>query len=329
MIRTQQKLFIILSILLLVIVSTVSAQAGSTYTVQPGDSLSSIADRYNISVERLAAANGILYIGTVQVGQVLVVPDASGFLPMPTSYTVRFGDSLQAIANRYETTVEALVAANNITATTTLTPGQVIQLPAQGGSAGQQPAQPVQLPAVHVVQPGENLFRISLRYGVTLQSIMVANGIVNVNYVQAGQRLTIPAPATGGPVVNAPTTPVVVQPVIVQPVIVQSTVRTHIVRQGDTLSQVAVWYGVTVESIRAANNITNNRLIFPGQVLTIPYGATGGPIVRQTVTGYIVQPGDTLFAIAARLGVDVYTLARANGLLNLNVIYVGQFLRLP
>ncbi|MBC8262503.1 MAG: LysM peptidoglycan-binding domain-containing protein [Anaerolineales bacterium] len=100
----------------------------------------------------------------------------------------------------------------------------------------------------HVVQPGENLFRIALHYEMSYESVAAANGIVNPNLIHVGQRLTIP---TGG---TAPTT----------------SARTHVVQPGENLFRIALRYGVTVEALAVANDISNISLIHTGQQLRIP-----------------------------------------------------------
>ncbi len=108
----------------------------------------------------------------------------------------------------------------------------------------------------------------------------------------------------------------------------------HIVRPGDTLSSIAWQYGMSTWAIANANGIWNPNYIYVGQVLRIPYvpGPMPGPIpgpIPNPMCSVRVNYGDTLSAIAWRLGVDVWTLARANGIYNLNWIYAGQWLRVP
>ena len=130
----------------------------------------------------------------------------------------------------------------------------------------------------HVVQPGENLFRISLRYGVSVQDIVTANRITNPNVIYVGQVLIIPVrgttPTTPTPPTN-PTTPVPpTNPTTPVPPATGQT--TYAVQRGDTLSAIARRFGVTVQAIASANNIANPNLIYVGQVLIIP-GATSVP----------------------------------------------------
>jgi LysM repeat protein len=116
----------------------------------------------------------------------------------------------------------------------------------------------------HVVAPGENLFRISLRYGVSVQAIAQQNGIQNPNLIYVGQRLVISG-GTGTP--PGGTTP--------PPGGSTGTEQKYTVVAGDTLSKIARQFNVTVQSIAQRNNIANVNLIYVGQVLTIP-GTTGG-----------------------------------------------------
>ena len=96
----------------------------------------------------------------------------------------------------------------------------------------------------------------------------------------------------------------------------------HVVQRGETLYSIARRYGVDMWTIARANGITNPNRIYAGQRLVIP---TGQPVS----TVHVVQPGETLLRIALRYGVDAWTIARVNGITNLNYIYVGQRLIIP
>jgi len=96
----------------------------------------------------------------------------------------------------------------------------------------------------------------------------------------------------------------------------------HVVHRGETLYSIARLYGLNVWTIARANNIVNLNRIYVGQRLVIPTS-------RPTGTVHVVQPGETLTWIALRYGINVWTIARANGITNLNHIYVGQRLVIP
>jgi LysM repeat protein len=161
---------------------------------------------------------------------------------------------------------------------------------------------------IHIVQPGENLFRIALRYGVTVNALAQVNDLSNVSRIYVGQRLTIPDGSTTSPS--------------------QSSSGVHIVQRGENLFRIALRHGVTYQAIAAANGIANPNHIYVGQRLVIPSGESPPPPVPSGQT-YTVQRGDTLSAIALRFGVSVWALAQANSINNPALIYVGQVLRIP
>ena len=117
---------------------------------------------------------------------------------------------------------------------------------------------------------------------------------------------------------------------------------TYTVQPGDTLALLARRYGTTVTAIAQTNHIINPNLIYVGQTLIIPDGSsvnppgptptpppsTSPPPTGETIT-YVVQSGDTMFRIGVRFNVTVSALALANGITNMNLIYVGQTLVIP
>jgi LysM repeat protein len=120
-------------------------------------------------------------------------PQPTAVSSLPTNHTVQAGDTLYSISARYGVPQEEIMAANNLTNPNALTVGQVLVIPAPGQVP--PPTDPGQPPAggiVHVVQPGENLFRISLRYGKTVDEVAAYNGIANPHYIYPGQVIRIP-----------------------------------------------------------------------------------------------------------------------------------------
>jgi LysM repeat protein len=108
----------------------------------------------------------------------------------------------------------------------------------------------------------------------------------------------------------------------------------YVVRSGDTLGNIAARFGVSISTLARANGISNPDRIYVGQKLAIPGQSASAspakPAVPATTSGvHVVRSGETLAIIAARYGVSVSALAKANGLANINVIYVGQRLAIP
>jgi putative chitinase len=125
----------------------------------------------------------------------------------------------------------------------------------------------------HTVASGENLYRISLKYNVSLTALAAANSISNPNLIFAGQVLKIPG-TTGGT-----TPPPATQPPAGTPP--PATGGTYVVQRGDTLGRIAAKFGTTFQAIASANNLSNPNLIFAGQTLNIPGGGTTPPPATQ------------------------------------------------
>ncbi|KAH0795470.1 LysM peptidoglycan-binding domain-containing protein [Histomonas meleagridis] len=106
-----------------------------------------------------------------------------------------------------------------------------------------------------------------------------------------------------------------------------ASVTTYTVKSGDTLSGIAVKFGVTVSQLCSWNGISNPNLIYVGQVLKVSASSGGGS--SGSYTTYTVKSGDTLSAIAARYGTTVSAICSLNGISNANLIYVGQVLKIP
>jgi len=191
---------LIRTLCLLVLLAIPTPAAAARYIVQPGDSLSSISARYHVSVAALARANGIRNPNVVRAGSILVIPSAR----REFNYHVRWGDSLTGIAWKFRTTVGELRALNPSLGAYPLA-GQWLRIcsPCGGVPAGGASTYSAGGGSTYVVQVGDNLTTIAARYGISLASLMSANGISNPNRIIIGTRLTIPgawspsyAPAT-------------------------------------------------------------------------------------------------------------------------------------
>ncbi len=213
--------------LLLLAVGTmpVLAQA-ETHTVQPGETLTRIAARYGVTVEQLAAVNGIVNPNMIYVGQILVIPGAGGESAGQT-YQVQPGDTLYRIAQRFGTTVDALAALNGIANPNVLYVGQLLVISPAGAvpeaaTTGAAAAVPSTAPATstHTVERGETLFLIALRHGTTIQAIVLLNGLTNPNLIFPGQVLLIPGT---GEVAEGPTATVTPSQTVISPAAAQTT----------------------------------------------------------------------------------------------------------
>ena len=191
---------------------------------------------------------------------------------------------------------------------------------------------------VHVVQRGENLFRIALQYNLFAEQVATANGITDSNSIIVGQRLIIP-------LAN-----------------LSSDQRlTHTVSAGETLASIAAAYGQTEADLLARNSLESAQAIYVGQELVIipgesqaestPTADAGAPGELDPVATpvpasgsrhgfarfgdpvepflYTVRSGDTLFEIGLRYNQTVDALVRENNLLDPGLLRVGQQLIIP
>lgn len=164
------------------------------YTVTQGDTLFSIARRFNTTVSEIAQANGITDVNQITVGQKLVIPDCQAGDQPPSgdcvTYVVQAGDTLFSLAQRYGTTVDDIALNNNIVNPSLIFVGQKLTICPEG-DAPATPEPPAEC-TPYTVQPGDTLFSIALRFGSTVQVIARANNITNTNVIFAGQELCIP-----------------------------------------------------------------------------------------------------------------------------------------
>lgn len=179
-------------ILALLLALPVPAEAAQ-YVVRPGDTLSSIAARYRVSVRTLARWNGIVNVNLVPVGRVLVIPT-----PMRrTAYRVQWGDTLSGIAARYGTTIATIRSLNPTLGTYPLA-GQVLRVcsPCSGGVAVAQVATSGTISATgtttYIVRGGDTLSGIAAAYGTTADALVSLNGLSNPDLVVIGTRLSVP-----------------------------------------------------------------------------------------------------------------------------------------
>lgn len=180
--------------------------------------------------------------------------------PASTSSThvVVEGDTLSAIADQYGTTVEAIMEENDISDASLIFVGQELTIPAAATSGGDA-ATPDAESRTHVVAEGDTLSAIADQYGTTIEAISEANGLTN-SVIFIGQELTIPEAA---PAPDPTATPEATS---------ESGPATYTVKDGDTATGIAEAFGVTLQALADANEVTIAELnnIFVGQELNIP-----------------------------------------------------------
>lgn len=187
------------------------SSAGKTYIVKKGDVLSKVARQHGVTLGEVMELNGFTReeANQLKIGQAILIPASDGEpetpvnTPAPTytsarididgeSYTVQSGDTLSTIATRAQSTVSAIKSANGLTSDRIVV-GQKLLVP----KVERAPEPVVGVPnaageVVYIVKPGDTLGAIANRYGVTVRSIMQANGISDPRRLRAEQKLVIP-----------------------------------------------------------------------------------------------------------------------------------------
>ncbi len=164
------------------------AQAGTPDLAQVSPTPTTIVVVPNVSPLASPTPTGTPTPTQIPPAQPTNTPTAtpSSTSPQPgTTYTVKAGDRLFSIGRQFGVNPYSIAQANNILPPYIIRPGQVLKIPSDGTT-------PPPTGKTHTVAPGENLFRIALRYGTTVQALAAANNITNVNLIFVGQVLKIP-----------------------------------------------------------------------------------------------------------------------------------------
>ena len=200
---------------------TIAAESSvpSVHRIEAGDTVSSIAARYGLAVDEVLRVNNLQSSSLIFAGEELRLPtgvssapDAAPSAPSGT-YTVEAGDTLSGIAASHGVSLDSVLAANNLTLTSMIRPGQAIAL--SGGSAAGAAAPAAAAAGSHTVAAGDTLTGIAARHNVSLSALMSANGMDDSSVLYPGDTVALPgagvttlgaAPAEAAPADLVPNT---------------------------------------------------------------------------------------------------------------------------
>lgn len=208
-------LLVCLLLLMATIVGAQDTPQQTIHVVQRGETLFRIAQQYGLTTDSIARANNIINPSNILVGQRLLIPlTVEVALEVPEVYIVRPADTLVNIAQAFNLEVSTLTALNGLENPNAIYAGQSLlirgtlpEVPTDGSAPEITDVVEAQLPTttlVHRVQPGDNLFSIAQRFGVTMESIQSANQITDPSRILVGQELQIVGVPLPGPQANLP-----------------------------------------------------------------------------------------------------------------------------
>ncbi|MFV5262255.1 LysM peptidoglycan-binding domain-containing protein [Acinetobacter courvalinii] len=285
------------------------------YTVQRGDTLSSIATKSKISLSELAELNNLKANSGVRLGQSLKIPAGS---TVPDQYVVQSGDSLNAIAAKYNLQLSYVADLNGLERTAGVRVGQRLKLtgdvPAKTASSSNTKTREDSTPEVYTVKSGDTLGNIASRYNLQLDYVAGLNGLTRSSNVRIGQRLKLTgdAPkAETASVDTAKTAPKAAAPG-------RNTER-YSVKAGESLNSIANRFGMSGRELADLNNLKANTSLQRGQNILVP----------KTIAEYKVKRGDTLIGLASRYGMETNALAEMNDLTPSTQLRIGDVIKVP
>ncbi len=160
------------------------------HIVQDGETLTSIANDYGMSVERLLQANSVVDPGYIYVGQELVIPDISGD-PFQTDYVIQLGDTLHSLAEVFNTTPADIATANHLLNPQELIAGKRLTIVSRTGSTTAAAV----TGESHLVQPGESLLMLAAATNMPPMALARLNDLPYPAQLYPGQRLRLPGAA--------------------------------------------------------------------------------------------------------------------------------------
>ena len=289
------------------------------YKVQSGETLYSIASKSKMTLTELAELNRINPSKGLMAGQVLKIPAG---VATPETYVVQSGDSLNAVANKYNLGLNQLASLNGLSPTAGIFVGQKLKLTGEpeekldtkvkNTSTSKSNAVDSKKSDIHVVVSGETLAGIARKYNLQLNYLAELNGLTRSSNVFVGQKLQLEADSATKKSDSIQFTK-------------QSNTNTkmnteaYTVKAGESLNSIAIRNGLTVKELAELNSLTMKSNLQRGQTIQIP----------KTITEYKVKSGDSLIRLASRFGIETTQLAEMNNLKPNASLRVGDTIKVP
>jgi murein DD-endopeptidase MepM/ murein hydrolase activator NlpD len=268
------------------------------HIVNKGETLWSIARKYNLSVDLILATNNIANSELISIGQEMKIPSHKNAVAEtkivnqavidkknnninnnisqpgnaePIVYTVKAGDNLWNISRKYGVSVEVIIDVNNFRDKDFLSLGQKLEIPAIGGGVSNSNRKQEPTIITYTVAKGDTLWSISQRYDVKMISIISVNNLKEISRLSIGQKLKLPITNMDIAKAEGYSQEAAAEEII------------YYVKKGENLWSISRDYNVKLEAIIAANSITDASKISAGRQLRIP----NVPGARLSINNFI------------------------------------------
>jgi LysM repeat protein len=284
----------------------------SVYEVAPGDTVALIAKKFAIGKSELMRINKLNESSLIMPGQVLrlvdnaVQPSVIEKTLGPVQHTVKQGETLSQIGNRYSIKLPTLLALNQLKERSIIFPGQRLTVRSVNPASVVEPSGSSK---EHVVATGETLTQIAKRHSVSLATLLKANRLTKTSMIFVGQRLDVPSASAA----TADQTKANVSGnTIGKPTKICLFHGFHKIKAGETISKLAGVFGVSTQALLSANNLTLNSTIFVGQKLVVPavHNALNCPKLTP-LTDEMRQNAAAIISIGRQLRVGDYAIVIA------------------
>ncbi|PRA12746.1 lytic transglycosylase [Arthrobacter sp. MYb211] len=290
--------------------------------VEPGSSLWSIAREYDTSVSELKKLNN-LKNDVIIAGKTLKVPGSASSSQeksksqstRSSSYTVKNGDTLGAIAAKHNMSLSSLLSKNDISASSLIFPGD--KLTVSGSSKSSSPKSESKnqnsgsSSSAYTVKSGDTLGGIAAKHNMSLSALLSKNNISASKPIFPGDKLTV----SGSSKSSSPKSESKNQNS-------GSSSSAYTVKSGDTLGGIAAKHNMSLSALLSKNNISASKPIFPGDKLTVsgssksssPKSESKNQNSGSSSSTYTVKSGDTLGGIAVKHNMSLSALLSKNNI---------------
>ena len=265
----------------------------------------------------MAELNKLKSKSGVRLGQTIKIPAGS---TVPEQYVVQSGDSLNAIASKYDLTVNYIADLNGLERTAGVRVGQRLKLTGDAptkanNSSANAKAKEDSVPDTYTVKSGDTLTSIANRYALQLEDVAALNNLSRDSNVRIGQKLKLTGDLPKTESAKADNSKNSANTKAVS----SKNTEKYTVKAGESLNSIASRLGMSGRELAELNDLKATTSLQRGQSISIP----------KTVTEYKVKRGDTLIGLASKYGMEINALAEMNDLTPKTQLRIGDVIKVP